>query len=257
MKLIVCGSNGRMGTFVCRLAAENPSMEVVAGVDLASHGSAFPVFADINECTMSADVVISFLSPTAEALNLAMLKFCATRAIPLVLCTTGIEKLEPEIKIAAEKVAILRSGNMSLGINLLAMLLKRVSKVLHDSGFDIEITERHHNQKLDAPSGTALLLADAVNEPFSGGLRYVNDRSQSHEARTRDEIGLHALRGGTIIGEHSVVFAGYNEVVEFKHSAQSRELFAVGALKAAEFLRGKPAGLYSMIDVLEGSGVSI
>jgi 4-hydroxy-tetrahydrodipicolinate reductase len=140
---------------------------------------------------------------------------------------------------------------MSLGINLLAQLLKRTAKILHESGFDIEITERHHNQKIDAPSGTALLLADAINEPFGGKMRYINDRSKTHDPRERDEIGIHALRGGTIIGEHSVIFAGYNEVIEFKHSSQSREIFAVGALKAAEFLRGKAAGIYSMLDLLD------
>jgi 4-hydroxy-tetrahydrodipicolinate reductase len=140
---------------------------------------------------------------------------------------------------------------MSLGINLLSDLLKRASQLLYDSGFDIEIIEKHHNQKIDSPSGTALLLADSVNDALDGKLRYSYDRSTSHEKRARDEMGIHALRGGTIVGEHSVVFAGYNEVVEFKHIAHSREVFAVGALKAAEFLRGKPAGLYTMQDVIK------
>jgi 4-hydroxy-tetrahydrodipicolinate reductase len=251
MKIIVCGSAGRMGTIVCRLAAENPDTEVAAGVDVLAGGTLFPVFADIHKCP-SADAVINFLPPTAENVNFAILEFCVSRKIPLVICTTGMSaKLEEAITAAAEKVAVLRSGNMSFGINLLSSILKKTAKILHDSGFDIEIIEKHHNQKIDAPSGTALLLADAVNEPFGGKLRYVNDRSKTHEKRGRSEIGIHALRGGTIIGEHSVIFAGYNETVEFTHSAQSREVFAVGALKAAEFLRGKDTGLYSMLDLFE------
>ena len=254
-KIIVCGCFGRMGTVVCKLAAENPNMEVVAGIEIveASGGMPFPVYGDINQCAMPADAIINFLPPTAAIADaLAIVEFSVKRQIPLVICTTGMpQELEDAINAASEKVAILRSANMSLGINLLSSLLNRVSRLLHDTNFDIEIIEKHHNQKLDAPSGTALLLADSINNALDNKMTYKNDRSQAHEKRTRDEIGLHALRGGTIVGEHSVVFAGRDEVIEFTHIAQSREVFAVGALKAAEFVRGKSQGLYSMQNLID------
>ncbi|MCL2576706.1 MAG: 4-hydroxy-tetrahydrodipicolinate reductase [Defluviitaleaceae bacterium] len=253
MKLIVCGCRGRMGEVVCRLVAENPDMEVVAGVDIPdAEGFPYPIFRGINEFSGEADAIIDFLPPTAVDATLAILEYSVSRQVPLVLCTTG---LPPEVEIAiakaAEKAAILRSGNMSMGINLLSALLKRISPLLHESGFDIEIVEKHHNKKLDSPSGTALLLADAINSAFDEKMQYVYDRSKIHEKRSANEIGIQAIRGGTIVGEHSVIFAGHNEVIEFTHSAQSREVFAVGALKAAEFLRGKPPGLYTMQDLTD------
>lgn len=255
MKIIVCGSRGRMGVSVCQLAMMNPDIEIVAGIDVPVAmrvESFYPYFGGINEFTGNADVIIDFLPPTAVDETLAILDFSVSRQVPLVLCTTGIPpNVESAIAKAAQKVAILRSGNMSMGINLLSSLLKRISPLLHEAGFDIEIIEKHHNQKIDAPSGTALLLANSINGALDEKMQYVNDRSHAHKTRSRDEIGLHALRGGTIVGEHSVVFAGHNEVIEFKHSAQSREVFAVGALKAAEFLLGKPSGLYSMLDLFE------
>ena len=169
-----------------------------------------------------------------------------------MICTTGMSaEVEAAIVKAAEKVAVLRSANMSLGVNLLSALLRRASRLLYDADFDIEITEKHHNQKIDAPSGTALLLADSVNAAMKGKMRYVHDRSQSHKKRDRDELGIHALRGGTIVGEHSVIFAGLDEVVEFTHIAHSRNVFATGALKSAQFLIGKPPGLYSMQDLID------
>jgi 4-hydroxy-tetrahydrodipicolinate reductase len=242
-----------MGTVVCRLAEEHPDMEVVAGVDIAEGATAFPVYKNINECAVSGDIIINFMSPAAALSDaLAIVDYCVKKQVPMVLCTTGMpEQLEDAVKKATEKVAVLRSGNMSLGINLLAGMLKKVSQLLYDTGFDIEITEKHHNQKIDAPSGTAILLADAINDGVNENLKYVNDRSKTHAKRERDEIGIHALRGGTIVGEHSVVFAGHNEVIEFTHIAHSREVFAVGALKAAQFLSGKPAGMYSMQDVID------
>jgi 4-hydroxy-tetrahydrodipicolinate reductase len=181
----------------------------------------------------------------------SLLEFGVERRIPLVICTTG---LSPEdsaaVKNASEKVAVFQSANMSLGVNLLVNLLGRASRLLYDSGFDIEIEERHHNQKLDAPSGTALMLADSVNHALGGGMEYTRDRSGRREKRGRKEIGLTALRGGTIVGEHAVLFAGQDEIIEFKHGAYSREVFAVGALKAAQFMKGKPPGRYDMQDMI-------
>ncbi|MCL1883976.1 MAG: 4-hydroxy-tetrahydrodipicolinate reductase, partial [Defluviitaleaceae bacterium] len=227
-------------------------MEIAAGIDIVSGSANFPVYKNINECTTPADVIINFMPPTAALENaLAIVDYSVSKKIPLVLCTTGMpDELETAIQKAAEKVAVLRSANMSLGINLLSNILSRISQLLYDSGFDIEITERHHNQKLDAPSGTALLLADAVNAALSEEMTYTTDRSKTHALRKRNEIGIQALRGGTIVGEHSAIFAGLGEVIELKHTAHSREIFAVGSLKAAEFLRGKPSGMYTMQDLM-------
>jgi 4-hydroxy-tetrahydrodipicolinate reductase len=243
-----------MGTVVCRLAAENPKMEVVAGIEIleASGALPFPVYGDISQCAMPADAIVNFLPPTAAISDaLAIVNYSVEKNVPLVICTTGMPaELEAALEKASQKVAILRSANMSLGINLLSSLLNRVSELLHGTGFDIEIIEKHHNQKLDSPSGTALLLADSINGALGGKMDYVNDRSQRHAKRSHDEIGLHALRGGTIVGEHSVIFAGRDEVIEFTHSALSRDVFAVGALKAAEFVSGKNPGLYTMQDLI-------
>ncbi|MCL1845898.1 MAG: 4-hydroxy-tetrahydrodipicolinate reductase [Defluviitaleaceae bacterium] len=266
-RLIVSGCFGRMGEVVCRLAAENPRMsEVVAGIDLEftddsscssrtgfpMHLSNFSSYESIRFCNDSADAIICFLPPNAEAELLDTLEKSAEKGLPLVFCTTGQSaKVNDAIAKAAKKAAVLRSGNMSLGINLLSGVLAKIAPLLHESGFDIEITEKHHNQKIDAPSGTAFLLADSINNSLGKKMRYVHDRSGAHEKRSRDEIGLHALRGGTIVGEHTVTFAGHNEVIELKHIAQSREVFAVGAIKAAQFLVGKPPGLYTMQDVTD------
>ena len=154
------------------------------------------------------------------------------------------------LKKASEKVAMFKSANMSLGINLIATILKKYSDVLYQAGFDVEIVERHHNQKIDAPSGTAILLADAVNEGVGGDLEYVYDRSQVRQKRDRKELGLSAVRGGTIVGDHEVIFAGQDEVIEFTHSAHSKEVFAVGAVKAAKFIKGKKPGIYDLQDVM-------
>ena len=253
IKIIVCGCFGRMGTVVCKLAAESADMEVVAGVDIVSTGAGltFPTYSGISECSMDADVIIDFMPPTAVADTLAILEYSVKRRVPLVLCTTGLPTdVEASVKTASKKVAILQSPNMSLGINLLSNMLSRAARLLYDANFDVEIVEKHHNQKLDAPSGTALLLANTVNDALGGNMHIVNDRSQTHAKRSRDEIGVHALRGGSIVGEHSVVFAGLDEVIEFTHIAQSRDAFAVGALKAAKFIQGKSAGLYTMQDLI-------
>lgn len=250
-RVIMSGCFGRMGGAICGLSAEDASVEIVAGIDAMQGSANFPVYKSIKNCAEKADAIIVCLRPNDEAELLDTLAFSAKNHVPLVLCTTGLSAaVEAALAKAAEDAAVLRSGNMSLGINLLASLLAKVAPLLHDAGFDIEITEKHHNQKLDAPSGTAFLLADAANNALGKKMRYVHDRSGIHEKRGRDEIGIHALRGGTIVGEHTVTFAGHNEVIELKHIAQSREVFAVGAIKAAKFLQGKPTGLYSMQDVI-------
>ncbi|MCL1862693.1 MAG: 4-hydroxy-tetrahydrodipicolinate reductase [Defluviitaleaceae bacterium] len=252
MRIIVCGSNGRMGNVICKLAAENPETEVVAGIDVTSETRDFPIFNDINLCDVKADVIISFLPPTANSETLDIVDYCIKHNTPLVICTTGMPKdTESTLNEAAEKIPILRSANMSLGINLLSTLLKRAAQLLYDADFDIEIFERHHNQKIDSPSGTALLLADSIRNALHDKVEYVTDRSTNHEKRAHNEIGLHALRGGTIVGEHSVVFAGRDEVIEFTHIAQSRDVFGVGALRAAKFLQNKSPKMYSMQDLID------
>jgi 4-hydroxy-tetrahydrodipicolinate reductase len=225
-------------------------MEIVAGIDIAQKGEGmtFPTYSDILSCEMPADVVVDFTDINGIR---ALCEFGKTRGLPLVICTTGLtEENWADIRAAAEQTAVFQSPNMSLGINLLSNMLERAAKLLYDSGFDIEITERHHNQKLDAPSGTALVLAETANNALGGKLRVVTDRSDTRAKRGRDEIGVHALRGGTIVGEHSIVFAGQDEVIEFSHYTYSREIFAVGAVKAALFVKDKPPGIYSMQDLI-------
>jgi len=250
-KIIVSGCFGRLGAEICKLAADET--EIVAGVDIipAEVGLPYPTYGEITQCTVVADVVICCLPPTAEADTLTLLEYCVTKKIPVVMCTTGLsERVEKELVRASEKTAILLSPNMSLGINLLSNMLDRAARLLYDARFDIEIIEKHHNQKLDSPSGTAIMLAETINNALDGKMQFVNDRSREKTKRSRNEIGLHALRGGSIVGEHSVVFAGLDEVVEFTHIAQSRNAFAVGALKAARYIGSKPPRLYSMQDLI-------
>jgi len=249
--IIVVGCFGRLGSVICNMAGQGT--QVVAGVDIITPGDAlpYPIYTDINACEQPADVVVVCVPPHAAASVLAATEYCETRQIPMVLCTTGLDAATMEaVKKTTQRNAVMISANMALGINLLANLLNKAAKLLYDANFDIEIIERHHNQKLDAPSGTAYLLADAANDALGGNMRYTLDRSSNQHKRERDEIGLHALRGGTITGEHSVVFAGLDEVVELKHIAQSRDVFAVGALKAVLYMKGQPAGLYTMQDMI-------
>ncbi|MCL2204153.1 MAG: 4-hydroxy-tetrahydrodipicolinate reductase [Defluviitaleaceae bacterium] len=253
-KIIVCGCFGRLGSVIGKLAEQDAAMELVAGVDITSPGGGltYPVFTDIGDCTLPADALVICLPPHAATYITAQLHYAAVRAMPVVLCTTGLRpEVMEEIKKAAESTAVLVSANMALGINLLANMLSKAARLLYDANFDIEIIERHHNQKLDAPSGTAYLLADTANAALGGQMRIVCDRSSNRTPRQREEIGMHALRGGSITGEHTVVFAGLDEVIELTHIAQSRDVFAVGALKAARFIKGKPAGYYTMQDVIE------
>lgn len=250
-RIIMHGCNGRMGQFITRLAEKEADMEIVAGVDVSNHiQNEYPVFSSIADCDVEADVVIDFAS--AKAVD-ALLDYCVAKKLPCVLCTTGLsEEQLKKVKEASGETAVLKSANMSMGINLLLKLLREAAPVLEAAGFDIEIVEKHHNQKLDAPSGTAVALADAVNGALDNAYEYVYDRSTRREVRPQKEIGISAVRGGTIVGDHDVIFAGTDEVITFSHRAYSREVFAKGALLAAKFLAGKPAGYYDMSDVIEG-----
>lgn len=249
-RAIMHGCNGRMGQVITGICANDPDIEIVAGIDISDHikTNPYPVFTDINACDVEADVVIDFAS--AKAVD-GLLDYCEKKALPLVLCTTGLseEQLE-KVKKHSGKTAVLRSANMSLGINMLMKELKNVAKVLAPAGFDIEIVEKHHNQKLDAPSGTALALADSINASLDNEYHYVMDRSQERRKRDPKEIGISAVRGGSIVGEHEIIFAGTDEVITITHTAYSKALFANGAVQAAKFLAGKPAGMYDMSQVI-------
>ena len=248
IKVIFCGCFGRMGNVVRQIVKEKDNIEIAAGVDICDGTAEFPVYKPITDVNESADVIIDFSSP--KALD-SILEYATGKNVPAVLCTTGYsEEQLTQISEAAKKVALLRSANMSLGINTLVKLLKTATEILAGNGYDIEIVERHHNQKKDAPSGTALLLADAINDTANGRYDYVYDRSDRREVRPKDEIGISAVRGGSIVGDHEVIFAGLDEVIEISHRAYSRSVFAKGAVSAAEFLAGKPAGMYNMGDVV-------
>ena len=248
-RIILCGCNGRMGHVVRGIVEENEDMQIVAGVDITGTEAGFPVFANAEDCDVCADAIIDFSSP--KALD-GVLGLAVKKGLPAVLCATGYTKEQLEqIKEASEKVAILRSANMSLGINTMSKLISEAARILADNGYDIEIVEKHHNQKVDAPSGTALLLADAMNEQLNNEYEYVYDRSTRREKRPRKEIGISAVRGGTIVGEHEVIFAGLDEVIEIRHTAFSKAVFAKGAVSAARFLAGKGPGMYGMGDVIE------
>ena len=239
-----------MTRIISQLVKEDENAEIVAGVDISGEQlDSYPVFTKITECNVDADAVIDFSAPVAldDILSVGIAK-----NLPLVLCTTGYnEEQLAKINEASKKVAILRSANMSLGINLLLGLVQAAAKVLSDANFDIELVEKHHNQKVDAPSGTALALADAINEALNNEYNYKYDRSAERVKRDKKEIGISAVRGGTIVGEHEVIFAGTDEVIEFKHTAYSKAIFGKGAVSAAKYLAGKPAGMYSMKDVID------
>ena len=245
MKILLNGCLGRMGRAVTELAPTR-DMTVVAGVDTAAGNAAYPVSGDWVDLP-AADAVIDFSNPAALA---AELEYVTAHNLPLVLCTTGLSAEQmAAVQDAATRIPVFFSSNMSLGVAVLSALTKKAAAVLGDT-FDIEIVEMHHNQKLDAPSGTALMLADAAKAGLSFEPEYTYDRHARRQKRDKKEIGIAALRGGTVVGEHSVYFAGEQEVITLSHSAGSRSVFAAGALTAAAFLQGKPAGLYSMEDIL-------
>ena len=250
VRAIMHGCNGRMGQVVSGLVKEDTGIEFVAGIDsYTEKKNDYPVFAKISDCNVEADVIIDFSNAAAVD---DLLDYCVEKQVPVVLCSTGLsEEQLQNVEEASKKVAVLKSANMSLGINLLLKLLQNATRVLAPAGYDIELVERHHNQKLDAPSGTALALADSINESMDNAYEYVYDRSQVRKKRDAKEIGISAVRGGTIVGEHEVIYAGTDEVIEFKHTAYSRTVFGKGAVEAAKFLAGKEAGRYDMADVIQ------
>lgn len=239
MKIILCGSNGKMGKVVCQIVDESEKNEIVGKVDVNTK---------FDEIIKSADVIIDFSNPSSLS---DLLEYAKKNTLPVVLATTGYTKEQnEEIIEAAKQIPIFKSANMSLGVNLIINLARKAAKILKDD-FDIEIVEAHHNQKLDAPSGTAILIADNINDELSDKMKYEYDRHDKYQKRDKNEIGIHSVRGGTIVGEHEVIFAGPDEIVKIGHSARSREIFANGAIKAAEFLLDKKNGLYDMTNLLE------
>ena len=249
VKIIMHGCNGHMGQVISGIVEKDPDAEIVAGIDIADQGkNSYPVFTDIDACQVEADAIIDFSSAKATD---KLLEYSAARQIPVVLCSTGLSQEQlAKVEETSRKVAVLKSANMSLGINTLLKLVQDAAKVLAAAGFDMEIVEKHHRLKLDAPSGTALALADSINEAMDNQYHYVYDRSPKREKRDDKEIGISAVRGGTIVGEHEIIFAGQDEVIEFKHTAYSKAIFGKGAVEAAKFLAGKPAGRYDMSDVI-------
>lgn len=250
IRVLLNGCNGKMGQAITRTCELKDDLFVVAGVDaVQKEGHSYPVYSDPYQVKEEADIIIDFSHPSALA---GILDYAVHKKLPLVIATTGLSKEHMKlIEESSHSIPVLLSANMSLGINLILDLAKRATKMLNGN-FDIEIIEKHHNQKIDAPSGTALAIADAINSTLAGKqMKYVYDRHSARQKRTRDEIGIHSVRGGTITGEHTIIFAGNDEMIEIKHTAVSKDLFAEGALKAASFLYNKAPGFYKIQDIFE------
>lgn len=247
LKAILVGASGKMGGFITDCAANDTEIEVIAGVDKVNIGQKFPIFSDFNSLNLKADVIIDF---SHVALLDSLLDYAIKSNTPVVIATTGYsaEQIE-KIKAAAKIIPVFFTFNMSIGVNLLCSLAKKAASVL-GSDFDVEIIEKHHNLKIDAPSGTAIMLANAVNSQFDDSYNYEYDRHSKRAKRPKNEIGIHSVRGGTIVGEHDVIFAGRDEVITLSHQATSKEVFAVGAIRAAKFISSKKPGLYDMNDVM-------
>lgn len=248
-RIIMSGCCGAMGRMIANIVKDDVDAEIVAGIDMVQDDTlGFPIFSSITECDVEADAIIDFSTPKILE---QLLAYSEAKKVPVVLCTTGYsaEQLD-QIEEAAKRTAVLKSANMSLGINTLLKLLQDAAKVFAAEGYDVEIVEKHHNQKLDAPSGTALALADSINEAMDNQYEYIYDRSQRRQKRDKKELGLSAVRGGTIVGEHDVIFAGTDEVITFSHTAYSKAVFGKGAVSAAKFLKGKTVGRYDMADVI-------
>lgn len=249
IRAIMHGCNGAMGQVITSIVNEDPEITIVAGIDVTNNkNTPYPVYTSLDECKEDADVLIDFsIAKAADKL----FAYCSKTHMPVVLCTTGLsgEQIERVSSMAAD-TAVLRSANMSLGVNVLLKLLQEAAKVLGNADFDIEIIEKHHNQKVDAPSGTALAMADSINEAMENQYHYKYDRTAERIKRDKKEIGIQAVRGGSIVGEHDVIFAGRDEVVTFSHTAYSKAIFAKGAVQAAKYLAGKAPGLYTMADVI-------
>ena len=247
-ELVIQGIGGRMGHVLCDMIAQRDYCKVIAGIDLhAGEQNGIPVYASPDDLVGRGDVIIDFSSPAAVE---KILPYCEAHKTPIVLCTTGMsDELNLKIVQLSRSVPVFKSANMSLGINLLIELCKRASAIL-GTAYDVEIVEQHHHNKVDAPSGTALMLADAVNEQAGGAYHYVYDRASVREKRDPMEIGISSVRGGSIVGDHEVLFCGPDEVITLKHTAYSRSVFANGAINAALYLAKKEPGLYNMSDLI-------
>ncbi|MCT4544843.1 MAG: 4-hydroxy-tetrahydrodipicolinate reductase [Vallitalea sp.] len=251
-RIIMHGCNGKMGQVITKILENDNEASIVAGIDIFNNiKNPYPVFTNIQELDVEGDVIIDF--STANAVP-SLIDYAKSKKIPIVLCTTGLNNNQIDlVNEASKEIAILLSANMSLGVNLLLNLVKKAAKTLSMANFDIEIIEKHHNQKIDAPSGTALAFAESINDSLNNEYTYTYDRSIDKVKRDSKEIGIHAVRGGTIVGEHSIIFAGKDEIVELNHNALSKDIFAVGAINAAKFLSHKSEGMYDMQNVIEGN----
>jgi len=250
INIALVGINGKMGQVICRILNSSINAKIICGVDInTEEKNSIPVYSSLAETKEEFDVVIDFSHPSSLE---ATLEYTVKNNKGLVLATTGLSAEQMEtVKTASKSIPVFFSANMSLGVNLLIELAKKATALLSEN-FDIEIIEKHHNQKIDAPSGTALAIADAINDTCNNSNEYIYDRHSVRKKRSKNEIGIHSVRGGTIVGEHSVIFAGTDEIIELKHTATSKEIFAVGAIKAASYLFDKDPGLYSMNDLIEG-----
>lgn len=248
VRILLCGALGKMGRMIAQIVSERTDCTIVAGVDISDGAADFPIFSAPSMVDVEADVIVDFSHPSALS---GVLEYAVKNNMPAVLSTTGYSPEQVNlIRKASERIPVFFSANMSLGVNLLSELAKIAAKVLGNS-YDIEIVEMHHNKKIDAPSGTALMLADEISSVLDEKPEYVYDRHEKREKRTKNEIGIHAVRGGTIVGEHEILFAGTDEVIRLSHSAGSKAVFASGAVNAAVFLQGKDAGMYTMHDLVK------
>lgn len=247
-RIILSGCLGRMGSAITEIVKNTENAEIVCGFDAVSGQRDYPVYTDYADVKVEADAIIDFSHPSNFE---NILSFAKANNLPIIMCTTGLSnEQKAELNAASSEIPVFFSANMSLGINLLIRLAKMATKVL-ETNYDIEIVEKHHNKKLDAPSGTALAIADAIADTMSDDAKYVYERQSVRRQREKNEIGIHAIRGGTIVGDHDVIFAGPDEVITLSHSAASREVFAQGAVRAAIFMTGKPKGFYCMDDLFE------
>lgn len=247
--IILSGANGKMGRVITRLASEDKECKIVAGVDISDFGeNEYPVFKNFADIDVAADVIVDFSHPSVLS---GLLEYAKEKKLPVIIATTGLtDEQRASLVECSKEIPVFFSANMSLGINLIIALAKKATAIL-EGNFDIEIVEKHHNQKIDAPSGTALAIADAISDTLTVTPEYVYDRHSVRKKRDAKEIGIHSIRGGSIVGEHQVIFAGQDETIELKHQATSKEVFAVGAIAAAKFMNGKPVGFYTMDDLIE------
>lgn len=247
LNILLSGACGKMGRAIYETVKNDNQIEIIAGVDKQECYGEFPVFRDFEAVTVNSDVIVDF---SHVAVLEPLLQYAVKKKLPVVLATTGYSERQVSlIKDASASIPVFFTANMSLGVNLLSALVKKAADVLGDE-FDIEIIEKHHNHKLDAPSGTAIMLANSINEEYKNKYVYEYDRHSKRTARSKNEIGIHSVRGGTIVGEHDVIFAGRDEVITLSHSAQSKNVFAAGAVRAAKFIAEKPIGIYNMSDLL-------